>query len=112
MPYTTEEVPGIATRADAKIWIIRLQFGRRNLSAYARGVLALTMEQAFAEKSRENKVAAGEAFGRRKVPPMLAEPFSIPANDTAQLASQDKDIRPRMDMPASGPVQACSCLVP
>ena len=42
------------SREEAKIWIIRNQFGRRNLSAYQRSELALKLEPLIREKAREN----------------------------------------------------------
>lgn len=41
-------------RDEAKIWIIRNQFGRRNLSAYDRSVLALKLEPLIAEQKEKN----------------------------------------------------------
>lgn len=43
-----------SNREDAKMWIIRNQFGRRNLSVYDRSVLALKLEKLFKEKAKEN----------------------------------------------------------
>ena len=48
-----------ADRNDAKIWIIRNQFDRRNLSSYTRSVLALKMEDVFKEKAQKNLVEKG-----------------------------------------------------
>lgn len=42
---------------DAEIWIIKNQFGRRNLSAYDRGVLALRLKPAIAKKAKERMMA-------------------------------------------------------
>ena len=39
---------------DAEIWIIKNQFGRRNLSTYDRGVLALKLKPAIAKKAERN----------------------------------------------------------
>lgn len=39
---------------EAKIWMIRNQFGRRNLSAYDRSVLALKLKPLITEKAKEN----------------------------------------------------------
>lgn len=40
----------------AKIWMVTNQFGRRNLNNYQRSVLALSMEELFKEKAKENQV--------------------------------------------------------
>ncbi len=44
-------------REAAKRWIILNQFGRRNLSAYDRSVLALKLKPLIAEKAKENMLA-------------------------------------------------------
>lgn len=54
LPFKTEEI-SLASREDAKIWIIRNQFGRRNLPTYERGRLALTLEAIFREKAKANQ---------------------------------------------------------
>jgi hypothetical protein len=43
-----------ASRDDAKIWIIKNQFGRRNLQPYTRTNLALQLEPLIAAKAKEN----------------------------------------------------------
>ena len=40
---------------EAKIWMIQNQFGRRNLSAYERSLLALKLKPLIAEKAKENQ---------------------------------------------------------
>lgn len=42
-------------RDEAKAWIIRNQFGRRNLSAYDRSVLALKLKPIIEEKAKEKE---------------------------------------------------------
>ncbi len=49
-----------ANRDEAKEWIIRNQFGRRNLSAYDRSKLALQLEEVIKVKAKENKQLAIE----------------------------------------------------
>jgi len=44
-------------RDSAKIWIIKNQFGRRNLSNYDRSKLALELEPLIAEKAKERMLA-------------------------------------------------------
>ena len=41
IPFATVEVVGVETRADAALWIIRNQLGRRNLTDFVRASLAL-----------------------------------------------------------------------
>lgn len=63
LPYQTESKE-FDSEGDAIIWIIKHQFGRRNLNAYNRGLLALEMKEVFREKAKENLKQAGESFGR------------------------------------------------
>lgn len=42
---------------DAEIWIIKNQFGRRNLSKYDRSILALKLKPVIAERAKENMLA-------------------------------------------------------
>jgi N6-adenosine-specific RNA methylase IME4 len=44
-----------ASREDVKIWIIRNQFGRRNISNYDRSRLALQLEPLISAKAKENQ---------------------------------------------------------
>src|SRR2546427_131985 len=58
--YTLYEVPGIARREDAKLWIIDATLGRRNLTDYQKGVLArkakaILTAQAKARQMRQPK---------------------------------------------------------
>ena len=45
---------------------MRNQFGRRNLNNYQRSVLALSMEELFKEKAKENMSAAGKAYSPKE----------------------------------------------
>ena len=46
-------------REEAKTWIILNQFGRRNLSAYDRSILALKLKPMIAERAKERQSQAG-----------------------------------------------------
>ena len=46
-------------------WIILNQFGRRNLSAYDRGVLALKLKPVIAEEAKKNQIDAGGAVHQK-----------------------------------------------
>ena len=50
-----------ASRDAAKIWIIENQFGRRNLSTYDRGVLALQLEPLYAAEAKRRMSAGGNS---------------------------------------------------
>lgn len=51
------------SRDDAKAWIIRNQFGRRNIPAAVRAALALKLEPLLKEKALEKKSEGGKAGG-------------------------------------------------
>ena len=53
--YETQSMD-FASRDEAIRWIILNQFGRRNLSAYDRSILALRLKPIIAEKAKENLV--------------------------------------------------------
>lgn len=55
-------------RSHAEEWIIRNQFGRRNLSAYVRTQLALRLEETIANRAKENVRKGGGSgdSGRQK----------------------------------------------
>lgn len=54
IPFKTVSMD-FANIDEAKRWIILNQFGRRNLSAYDRSVLALKLKPIIAEKAKENQ---------------------------------------------------------
>lgn len=66
-------------REDVKIWIIKNQFGRRNISAYDRSRLALELEPLIAEKAKVNQGT------RTDIPTMLSK--SIEPVDTRKEIS-------------------------
>lgn len=53
-----------ASRTDAKIWIIKNQFGRRNLTPYQKSELALLLAPLLEEKGKANQKAGGKTGGR------------------------------------------------
>jgi hypothetical protein len=54
LPFEIEEMR-FSDRSHAEEWIIRNQFGRRNLSAYVRTQLALRLEETIAARSRQGE---------------------------------------------------------
>lgn len=56
IPFSTKEMD-FEKREEAMQWIIRNQFGRRNLSAYERAKLALKLEPVIQEKAKENQMS-------------------------------------------------------
>jgi hypothetical protein len=51
-PFRTASVPGVHTREEAKIWMLRHQVGRRNLPAYVRTELALELTELIATQAK------------------------------------------------------------
>ena len=68
--FTTAEMQ-FATRDDAKIWIIKNQFGRRNLSAYDRSILALKLKPVIAAKAKEKQSESGGAVPQKSAKPPI-----------------------------------------
>ena len=56
IPFDTIEMD-FPTRDDVIVWIIKNQFGRRNLPAYERARLALRLKPVIAERANANKMA-------------------------------------------------------
>ena len=54
LTFTTKEMQ-FSDRDDVKIWIVKNQFGRRNLSAYDRSLLALKLKPVIAAKAKERQ---------------------------------------------------------
>lgn len=67
LPFEIEEMR-LSDRSHAEEWIIRNQFGRRNLSAYVRTQLALRLEETIASRAKANVRKGGGSgeSGRQK----------------------------------------------
>lgn len=70
LPYDTKGVY-LEGREAAKVWIIRNQFGRRNLAPFQRAELALKLEPLITERGKEKKRKGGKS----KVPQVSVEPI-------------------------------------
>ncbi|MGE4531759.1 MAG: DNA N-6-adenine-methyltransferase [Acidithiobacillus sp.] len=58
IPYSIVEIE-FSNRGEVTEWIIKNQFGRRNISDYQRGVLALKLKPVIEERARANHAANG-----------------------------------------------------
>jgi DNA modification methylase len=65
IPFKTSE-KAFDNREKVKEWIILNQFGRRNLSAYDRSILALRLKELFAVKGKENLSIAGQSYSPKE----------------------------------------------
>jgi hypothetical protein len=77
-------------KQEAKAWIIKNQFGRRNLTNYQRSELALQLENIYKKKAKENKKKGGKE-GRSKQLGVLSnctEPQIEPINTREELAKE------------------------
>ena len=54
LPFDVQRMP-LADRSHAEEWIIRNQFGRRNLAAYVRTQLALRLKETIAARAKSNQ---------------------------------------------------------
>ena len=64
--YRTQEME-FEDDGAVKIWMIRNQFGRRNLDAYTRAKLAIELKGLFAEKAKENQIRKPESVSQISV---------------------------------------------
>lgn len=65
LEYKTEEME-FSSRDDVKLWIIKNQLGRRNLSAYDRSVLALKMKPLIADAAKARMILAPQKSAERE----------------------------------------------
>jgi len=63
--FNAVDMANLETRNDARLWIIRNQLGRRNLSNYQRAELVLKLKPAIAEKAKEKQQEAGGAVPQK-----------------------------------------------
>ncbi len=73
---------------EVKVWIIRNQFGRRNLTPYCRAELALKLEPLLKSNAKENIVEGGRLGGKSEGKGLttLSKAFD-PVNTRAELAT-------------------------
>lgn len=74
----------------ARVWVIQNQFGRRNLSPFARSELALELEGIFAAQGLENKREGGREKGRGKLLQNSAKAIDT-RSEVAKLAGVSHD---------------------
>lgn len=80
-----------ADRDAAKVWIIRNQFGRRNLAPFQRAELALALEPLIAAKAKANQRAGGgKAMGSGAVRQKSDEPVET-KKELAKVAGVSHD---------------------
>lgn len=85
--FKTEQIE-FSDESDAKIWIIKNQFGRRNITDATRALLALELEPLIAAKAKENIVASGgdrKSASAKSGLPTLAEPIDT-REEVAKIA--------------------------
>ena len=79
LPYEVQEM-NFDSRADAERWVILNQFGRRNLSAYDRSILALRLKPIIAAQAKGKEQERKTTFQK-------SEKSSLPAvNTTKEIA--------------------------
>ena len=59
IPFAVNEIE-LESREDAMVWIIRNQFGRRNLSNYERSRMVLKLEEIIAAKAKQHMSLGGK----------------------------------------------------
>ena len=83
-----------ASRSLAKEWIIRNQFGRRNLSLYQRASLALKLKGEIAGRAKKRQVLGG----KNKVVQNSAQPKGKTRNELARIAGVSHDTISRVSV--------------
>lgn len=73
-------------RDDVKLWIIRNQLGRRNVTDAVRVELALQLKPILQAKAKENRELSGQQHGRGKVSVTLPEPIQ-PIDTRKEIAA-------------------------
>jgi len=56
LPFRTEEIE-IKNMSDARVWMIKNQLGKRNLSVFSRAELALELQDIVSKQARKNQIA-------------------------------------------------------
>lgn len=82
IPFKTTEI-AFKDRGEVIEWIIRNQFGRRNITAAVRAMLALQLEPIIKERAKENLKRSGEEFGKGS--PNWADPIN-PTDTRTEVA--------------------------
>ena len=59
LPFRTEEID-LQNIKEAKVWMIKNQLGKRNLSTFSRAEYALRLEEFISEEARKNQVLGGK----------------------------------------------------
>lgn len=91
IPFRTE-TKGFKDREEAKEWIIRNQFGRRNLSAYDRSRLALQLEDVIKAKAKERQKEHGGTAPGKTLTQKSAEVKPIETREElAKIAGVSRD---------------------
>jgi transcriptional regulator with XRE-family HTH domain len=70
LPYYTESYK-FNSESDVIIWIIKNQFGRRNLTAYDRSALALRLKPVISEQAKEKQTESGGAVRQKSDKPVI-----------------------------------------
>jgi len=80
-----------ANRDDAKLWIIRSQFSRRNLNNYQKATLALALKGVFAKQAKENQKFGGGSVHQKSDKPVNT------VKELASLACVSHDTMSKVD---------------
>lgn len=90
-----------ASRDDAKVWIIQNQLGRRNLSTYQHGVLALQLKEVLAEQARQRmmagkKIDPGENFPQGRTREALASIAGVSDRTIEKIEAIERHAPPEL----------------
>jgi len=92
LPFETREMT-FDSLNDAKLWIIKNQSGRRNMTLYARTALALKLKEVIAEKAKARQARKPKDF----VPQNSAAQNNETRDQIAQIADTSRDTVSRVE---------------
>ncbi|MVW72059.1 hypothetical protein [Bordetella sp. 15P40C-2] len=92
IPFKTVQNPRFKSMDDVRLWMIENHLGRRSVSDFQRGVLALRKKEILEQRAREAQeqanALAAQAEAESSLPPANIEPVTIPNRQTLARAAR------------------------
>lgn len=92
IPFKTVQNPRFKSMDDVRLWMIENHLGRRSVSDFQRGVLALRKKEILEQRAREAQeqanALAAQAEAESSSPPANIEPVTIPNRQTLARAAR------------------------
>ena len=97
--FQTVEISGIENDNDAAIWIIKNQFGRRNLTDFDRNELAILLKEKIAIKAKENQREGGRNKGLANLP----KPINARKEAAVAAGTKERQLQKHVYIKAKSP---------